>query len=618
VKRPLVTAAALLFASTSTLVIAQTKPEDLRPPGYAQPAPAPAATRTPRPAPSPDASTAPAASGPAMRPGEVVQSLPSGTGEPAPALGTGIDLAKLPTLEQLEAMSTDDLDDLFGLKPKVDIPAAAQRGMERVGVIAPDEGGLPIFSLANQPAGLVRAALAGTKGPLVSRWGHILLRRTLASRLTAPAGMDPAEFAALRAGLLNRMGEFGVARALVQDVDTVNYSPALTNAAFSAYLGSADILGICPAIRLARGTRDDGEWRMAAAICAAYAGEATNAGSDLRRLTNSGRVQRIDGLLAQRYAGAAGDGRQAVTIEWDGITQLTPWRFALANAVGADVPKSLLDAAPPSYDYAAAQAPMLTGGQRILAGDTAAARGILSSQALVDLYSQLGDEEADDALAERVQALRTAYVGADAASRLGAMKSVWGTAEGERYGRFVLTAAAAARLEPAETLATDAGDIIASILTAGYDRDAGRWAAFVEAGSQGWALLTLGLPRAQNATSGQFEDFSDADASAGKLKSRLLLASAAGLGRMSEGAISAGATDFGIDFERRSKWTQAIDAAASGQNQAMVVILAALGMQGNGWQQMTPVHLYHIVKALDAVGLGAEARMIAAEAVARA
>ena len=35
------------------------------------------------------------------------------------------------------------------------------------------------------------------------------------------------------------------------------------------------------------------------------------------------------------------------------------------------------------------------------------------------------------------------------------------------------------------------------------------------------------------------------------------------------------------------------------------------------WDKMTPLYLYHIVKALNDVGLGAEARMIAAEAVAR-
>jgi hypothetical protein len=48
------------------------------------------------------------------------------------------------------------------------------------------------------------------------------------------------------------------------------------------------------------------------------------------------------------------------------------------------------------------------------------------------------------------------------------------------------------------------------------------------------------------------------------------------------------------------------------------VLLAGLGMQGQSWQQMTPLHLYHITSALRRVGLEAEARMIAAEAVARA
>ncbi|RYY35764.1 MAG: hypothetical protein EOP59_15130, partial [Sphingomonadales bacterium] len=241
-KRAFGLGAAVLLASGSTLVLAQSQPEDLLPPGFDQPAPTPAATRAPRPAPSPVPS--PAASGaPAMQPGEVIQALPGSAGAgDAPTLGSGIDLAKLPTLEQLEAMSTDELDELFGLKPKVDIPAAAQRSMARVGVIDPDEGGLPVFSLAKQPAGLVRAALAGSQGPVISRWGHILLRRALASRLAAPEGMDPAEFAALRASLLNRMGEFAAARALVQDVDTANYSPALTGAALDSYIGNADIL----------------------------------------------------------------------------------------------------------------------------------------------------------------------------------------------------------------------------------------------------------------------------------------------------------------------------------------------------------------------------------------
>src|SRR3546814_20922472 len=90
-------------------------------------------------------------------------------------------------------MSPDELDDLLGLKPSYDIPSGARRSLARVGVIDSSEGGFAYPSLARQPAALVRAALRGTSRPMVSRWGHILLRRTLASRLAAPQGMKRSE-----------------------------------------------------------------------------------------------------------------------------------------------------------------------------------------------------------------------------------------------------------------------------------------------------------------------------------------------------------------------------------------------------------------------------------------
>lgn len=613
--RAAIVAVALLLGSGSTLGLAQSQPEDLLPPGFGEPPPSPAPARTSAPAPAaPTPSPAPA-----MNPGEVVQPLPADNPARAPASsGEALDISGLPTLAQLEAMSTDELDELFGLKPKVDIPAAAQRGMERVGILDPDEGGLPVFSLAGQPAELVRAALAGTRGPVVSRWGHILLRRALVSRMAAPEAMDPAEFTALRAAVLNRMGEFGAARALVQDVDTANYSPGLTDAALAAYIGTSDILGACPAVRLARTAREDGDWRMTAAICSAFSGEATNANNDLRRLMNRGDAERIDALLAQRYAGAASDGRREVTIEWDGVTALTPWRFALANAVGADIPDSLRSGAGPYYAMAAATAPMLTPAQRLPWAEQAARRGVLSSGAMVDLHAQLFEEDEDDSAGEAAQLLRTAYVGGDGAARLNAIKTLWGDATTDPYGRWVLTASAAARVDPSEDYSADAGPLIASMLTAGFDRDALRWAPVVPIGSMGWALIALSRPQAQPVSGGQVGDFLGDDASKDRRKSRMLVAGLAALERTTPGAVSEFSADLGIDLDRRSRWTQAIEAAAASRNQMLVVLLAGLGMQGESWDQMTALHLFHIVRALDRVGLGAEARMIAAEAVARA
>jgi hypothetical protein len=601
------------LALTSALAMAQSAPESILPPGFDDPTPTPSATPAPRPSAAPSSAPTPGAttSIPVIQPLPGGETLADGGAVPLPD--------NLPSLDQLEKMSTDELDAFLGLKPTIDIPPAARRSMARVGVIAPDEGGLPVYSLANQPASLVRAAIAGTKGPLVSRWGHILLRRALASRLEAPAGMDPAEFAGLRAAALNRLGEFAAARALVQDVDTANWSPLLTASALDAYLGTADIVGACPAIRLQGNVREDGTWRMWQSICNAYAGEGARAGTDLNRIRSRGLTDRIDVLLAQRYAGAAGSGRSGVTIEWDGVDHLTPWRFALANAVGEDVPQSLIDNAAPYYARAAATAPMLGLPQRIAASDMAGREGILSARAMVDLYAQLhAAEDVDGDAADTADTLRDAYVLPDPAKRVAAIKDIWGSGGAVDYGRQVLTAYAAARLVPAKDLVDDAAPLIASMLAAGLERDALRWATVVPEGTEAWALLVFADPYRSNAVpGGAIDNFVGDDASAKKRKSAFFVAGLAGLGRISQGAANSYSRDMKLGLGSQTRWTAAIDRAAAVDNRALVALLAGLGMQGSGWDKMTPRYLYHIVSALNRVGMTSEARMIAAEAVAR-
>ena len=82
------------------------------------------------------------------------------------------------------------------------------------------------------------------------------------------------------------------------------------------------------------------------------------------------------------------------------------------------------------------------------------------------------------------------------------------------------------------------------------------------------------------------------------------------------GASALGKVNASVDGH--SRWIDTIDAAAQAGNPALVALLAGLGMQGDGWDKMTPRYLFHIVSALNRVGMNAEARMIAAEAVARA
>lgn len=618
----------LALATASGWAMAQRAPESLLPPGFDNPPPVAA----PAPAPASAPATSPSArgGGPASIPRSASPALPSGS---SPSLGT-IDggsgaavsvpselLKRLPTLDELAEMTPEEFEEMLGLEPKFDIPAGARRATQKVGMIDTAEGGLRSDSMAGLKPSLARKMLSGNRGQMVSRWGHILLRRALVSRLDAPEGMNGADFAGLRAALLVRMGEVEAARGLVQDVDVDNYTAILTNAAFDAYVGTGDFTGICPVLIKRRATREDPQWEAASDICSAARGDGPAALSRLNKALRGDSMPDIDVLLAQRYAGAVGQSRQAVTIEWDKVDSMTSWRYGLAIALGLRPPENLVNLSDRRFSGAAALAPMLGLVDRAAASDHAAGRGILSSSAMVDLYGQIhADPGIEGDLYQRAETLRKAYMLRDPAARGRAMETIWNSAPDEtrHYSRQVLTAYAAARLPVDEALAGQLGDLIASMLAAGLDRNAARWAKVAEGGGQAWALLAVGAPAGTvEIDSGLVDTFMSDDESPESRKSAFLVAGLAGLGRIDTKTKSDFEDSLGIDLDRQSRWSSYIDRAAKLDRPAMVAMLAGLGMQGSGWDRMTARHLYHIVSALRGVGLEAEARMIAAEAVAR-
>jgi hypothetical protein len=258
---------------------------------------------------------------------------------------------------------------------------------------------------------------------------------------------------------------------------------------------------------------------------------------------------------------------------------------------------------------------------RAKASDRAAAAGILSAAALVDLYSQIYDQnDINGEWESNAETLRNAYIAESPGDRMAAIKTLWdGAVDPEaRYSRQVLTAYAAARMTPSGDLEKDAPDLIASMLAAGLDQNAMRWGPQAEAGSLAWGQLALVAPNlATPVEVGALNTFYGNDPSELHRKSRFLLAGLAGLGRVQPGAIGEFAAKLGIDLNRQTKWSRLIDRAADVNNRELVILLAGVGMQGDSWNKMTSVNLYHIVSALNRVGLAAEARMIAAEAVAR-
>ncbi|WP_338468371.1 hypothetical protein RXV95_07430 [Novosphingobium sp. ZN18A2] len=616
-------AGAAMLAGVSGAVLAQNGPQSLLPPGFdkpVEPAPKPTPRPSAAPAPTPSASASrPAAAGTAPAAGAttavpVVQPVP---GAQAGAVADGVEDDKL-----LDTIDPDLLEKLVeSTQPKYDIPPRQQRSLAVIGPMAQSDGGFPALSTYYLNGAWVKTLLERTKGPLVSRWGEILLRRALVSRLATPVGMNGADWAAERAQLLLRLGEADAARLMVEQVDSGSYTPALEDAAMSSFLATADPVGLCPITALTARDRPGWQWDLSRDVCSAFTGDGPPAMSRLDKAMRAGKSDKIDILLAQKFAGAAAKARRAVTIEWDDVDSLTPWRFGYAVATGVEPPADLMDKAPPTYRLYASLSPVLPLDARAGFADHAAGRGILSASAMVDLYSQIyatGQNDSDpEKLAEQ---LHTAYVAPDENKRMAAIRAIWGRGGDsvEAYSRRVLTAYAAARMKPDDALAGEAGGLIGSMLTAGLDRNAARWAPFVSRGSDGWAMLTLASPDLrQPVGSNGLDAFHDDDSSSGRFRSKLLLAGLMGLQRVDGGTADAFAKRLEVNMNRATRWTRAIDSAAASGNQTLVTLLAAFGMQGSGWDKMTPVYLYHIVSALHRVGLDGEARMIAAEAIAR-
>ena len=600
----LLAGAALLVAIPA--LSQERRPESLLPPGFGDPQTLPPpekATPTPRPP---------------------RQETPRQTPEQTPPPGNGTETVaetENGTATAAEGVEEVALDTSQLPRPSnyFTVPQGLARSTDLIGPLQPGNNGFAPDAFGQGNGLMLRAIMRRTAAPLASRWASIVLRRALLSRLPAPAGVQPVDWAAERAALLLRMGEADGARALVQAVDVEQYTPRMIEAASETALATSDPAALCPLVAPARTMSQDQVWTLADGMCAALEGEAARAGAIIDQMRDR-NGQSIDLQLAEKVVGSGAETRRAAELRWDGVGQITPWRFGLASATGATIPDALIAGAGPRIQAWLARAPMVPLPQRLSAASTAASIGVFSSHSLVEIYSlQLDQTDPAEAAGTVGARLRSAWVEQDTGRRLEALRSLWTESEApvERQARLILTAGASARIPVSADHVADAPNLIAAMLSAGMDGEAGRWGSTIEAqgaSDKAWALLALGAPQLNVSVDGnRISAFTSADDSPGQLRGQMLVAGLAGLGRITmDQAASSGFRPGAGDV-----WTQAIDRAAQERAPGTVALLAGVGLQSANWGGVPPDYLFRIVRALRSVGLEFEARMIAAEAVAR-
>ena len=507
--------------------------------------------------------------------------------------------------------------------PPVEYPGWARRDPYSVGSLDPVKEGLGDDPWGTASGAFLETLMRRMDTPLASRWAHIALRDALLSKTRSPADVNPIDWVAERAWLLLRMGEADGARMLVAGVDTDRFTPKMVQVGVQSALASADASALCPL--------EDGIRHYEASIralvepmCAALAGEPELASGEIDDARRHGRIGGIDLALPEKVIGAAGGGR-AANIEWDPVDSLTAWRFGLSVATGMAPPDRLINGSSPQLRAFEARAPLLSAQQRLPSALIAAGLGVLSSQSLVDLYSDIYDStDPTDLPSTDAWQLRQAFVAKNSDARLAAIRRLLGAGKQgyQKEAMRALVARAATLVEPDAKLAKDAPDLISAMLAAGYDRAAARWIPAVsrmdnDDADRCWAMLALAAPDVADAGTGRLSGFIGRDKSEGKLRSALLVAGLAGLGRISTDTANSLNRRYGLGLGQVTSWTKIIDAAAARGQAGTVLVLTGTGFQTPTFAELPAAHMYHAIAALERTREDFTARMIAAEALSR-
>jgi hypothetical protein len=555
---------------------------------------------------------APPTSAPTAQPQTATAAAQSGSDETLPEGGADQTAVEEVTNQNLQPPA-----------PPVEYPGWARRDPWTVGPLNPADAGLTSDAWGRASGKFLSSLMRQMQTPIASRWAHIALRDALLAKLHAPAGVHPVDWVAERAWLLLRMGEADGARMLVEGVDTDRFTPKMVQVAVQSALANADPPALCP---LEDGIKqyDPGVLRLVQAMCASLAGQSDQASAMIDQARRYGRIGGVDLALAEKVVGAGTNGR-ATTIEWDPVDSMTAWRFGLAAGTGMIAPDRLINASPVQMRAFQARAPLLTPQQRLPSALVAAGLGVFSSQTLVDLYSGIYDTTDPSDLPDTdAWQLRQAFVGKDADTRLGAIRKLLGTAKSglEKEAARALVARAATLVTPDSKLAKDAPELISAMLAGGYDKAAARWIPMVgrmddEDGDRCWAMLALAAPNVADVGSGRITSFIKRDNSRDHVRSALLVAGLAGLGRISADTANSLNQRYGLGLGHVTSWTKMIDAAAARGQGGTVLVLTGTGFETPVFDRVPAAHLYHSIAALARTGQDFTARMIAAEALSR-
>ena len=372
--------------------------------------------------------------------------------------------------------------------PGLEIEELETVSTHAAGTLRRDGGGFGLDMWQGSDGALVARLLAGVEGVRSATMAD-LARRLLLSAASEPEG-EAGDLLGLRLDRLLAIGRQDEIAGLVASAGQSALSPAARRTGIEGLFLGGDNTAACRAVRDALAAVDDDAIALAFSFCQRLAGQHAAADLGLAVLSDSG-VAVPARYIALHDALAGGP-----PVAFDSFEDLSPLAFAMTLAAGGEIDAKRLASAPLSILRAVSTVEALPLETRLFAAERAVAAGAMTGVELAALYlsAPFAEDEISNALEAQgpdlagprgrallyraARKLRLPIQRAEAVSVLLRRAAL----EDDRVGAAVARSLAGpiAALSPDGDLAWFAGSAVVALLASGAPADAAPWWRLLE------------------------------------------------------------------------------------------------------------------------------------------
>lgn len=277
--------------------------------------------------------------------------------------------------EPLEAAAGDDAN--------VEVDMVQAPDPEAIGLMEEAEGGFPYDMWRGSDRALIERMLPRLPAGGTSRALNNLARRLLLTTAAPPAGPAAYNLLALRIERLAAMGNSVAMNHLMRSAPPDLYDTVLAQTRLDSLLLTADYMGACALARDLVRRDDTPYWEKVLIFCQALNERHAAAALGLNLLRERG-VEEDPGFDILLRA-LAGDG----SVKLDSLPSPTALHLSMLRAARVSVPEDAVDGATPAIARAIAMTAGVPIDFRLRAAERAEALGSLSTDTLAELYASV-------------------------------------------------------------------------------------------------------------------------------------------------------------------------------------------------------------------------------------